>query len=45
VRGVDVLAPDGRRLASHAVPGAVNFWLHAGALYVTADDAVWVLDV
>jgi uncharacterized protein GlcG (DUF336 family)/sugar lactone lactonase YvrE len=40
--GVAVLSADGARLDTIAVPGAVNFWLADGELYITADDAVHV---
>jgi gluconolactonase len=47
--GVQVLAPDGRRLGLIEVPGAVNFTFggrHGDVLLITADTAVWaaVLD-
>jgi gluconolactonase len=39
--GVQIFAPDGRRLGQIPVPGAVNFTFGAGALFITNDAAVW----
>jgi gluconolactonase len=39
-RGISLLAPDGRSLGALRLPGAVNFALAEGLVYVTTDSAV-----
>jgi gluconolactonase len=39
--GIDVYAPDGRKLARIHLPGAVNFTLASELLYATGDSAIW----
>jgi gluconolactonase len=46
--GVQILGPDGDLVGEIDLPGAVNFCFHEPArdrLYVTADDAVYVVDL
>ena len=44
--GIDVLSPSGEPVSSIGLPGAVNFTLAStGLLYVTADTAVWAVDL
>ena len=40
--GVRVYEPTGEQVGEIPVPGAVNFALGQDALYITADDAIWV---
>lgn len=40
--GVRIYEPTGEQVAEIPVPGAVNFAFGDGALYITADDAIWV---
>jgi hypothetical protein len=39
---VRIYEPSGEQVAEIPVPGAVNFAFGDGALYITADDAIWV---
>jgi gluconolactonase len=39
--GIDVLDREGTRLGRHEVPGAVNHWIEAERIYITADTAIW----
>ena len=43
--GLLVFAPDGTVLREIALPGAVNFAFAGPRLLVTADDAIWAVDV
>jgi len=46
--GIEVLTPDGRLLGEIRIPGAVNFCFgtaERNVLFVTADDAIWAVEL